>query len=44
MFVSGSFDTTIKLWDTVIHKEITTLIGHIDFINSICFSPCGTEW
>ena len=44
MLASGSQNTTIKLWDIVTHEEITTLIGHTRCINTICFSPDGTEW
>ena len=38
---SGSWDKTIKLWDTVTGKELLTLKGHTKEVFSIAFSPDG---
>src|SRR5437763_3156508 len=42
--LTGSFDKTLKLWDTATGKEIKTLSGpkgHQDLILSVAFSPDG---
>ena len=41
ILASGSFDTTIKLWNVATKKEITTLTGHLDKVTSVAFSPNG---
>jgi WD40 repeat protein len=38
---SGSYDTTIKLWDVASGKNIATLTGHSDWVCSVAFSPDG---
>ena len=38
----GSCDKTIKIWDTLINKEIITLTSHIMNVSTLCFSPDGT--
>ena len=38
---SGSFDKTIKLWDTTTGTELQTLEGHSHWVNSVAFSPDG---
>jgi WD40 repeat protein len=38
---SGSSDYTIKLWSIKSQKEITTLKGHSNGVQSVIFSPCG---
>jgi WD40 repeat protein len=38
---SGSFDNSIKLWDITTGKEIRTLQGHSNFVDSVSFSPDG---
>jgi WD40 repeat protein len=38
---SASGDTTIKIWDVVTGKEITTLTGHRHAVMSVRFSPDG---
>ena len=38
---SGSGGKTIKLWDTATGKEIRTLAGHSEWLQSVCFSPDG---
>ncbi len=42
MLASGSYDDTIKLWDTRSYKEIATLKGHTDSVRSVSFSPDGS--
>jgi WD40 repeat protein len=34
-------DTTIKLWDVATGREVRTLTGHTDWVNSVAFSPDG---
>jgi WD40 repeat protein len=38
---SGSWDSTIKLWNVETSVEIQTLNNHSDRINCVCFSPDG---
>ncbi|PNH03143.1 WD repeat domain-containing protein, partial [Tetrabaena socialis] len=38
---SGSADNTLKLWDTVTGKCITTLDGHTGDVSTVVFSPNG---
>jgi len=41
-FVSGSCDSTAKLWDHRVHKNcVKTFVGHESDINSVCFFPDG---
>src|SRR6516225_648039 len=43
-FVTGSFDKTIKIWDTATWKEIKTLggpQGHQNLVLSVAISPDG---
>ena len=37
----GSYDDTIKLWDVASGRELRTLGGHSDAVNSVAFSPDG---
>ena len=37
VLASGSFDSTIKLWDTETYQEITILNSHTKFVTSVCF-------
>ncbi|MDF5736871.1 MULTISPECIES: serine/threonine-protein kinase [unclassified Nostoc] len=41
ILASGSWDNTIKFWDVNTGKEIRTLIGHANWVNSVAFSPDG---
>lgn len=38
---SGSFDTTLKVWDAATGHQIRTFIRHTDGISSVAFSPDG---
>src|SRR5439155_3479689 len=38
---SGSWDTTIKLWNVTSGRELRTLAGHTDEVVSVAFSPNG---
>ena len=39
--VSGSFDQTLKVWDTQTGQETLTLKGHSEAVTSVDFSPDG---
>ena len=41
LLASGSYDTTIKLWDAKSYKEVATLKGHSSVVSSVAFSPDG---
>ncbi len=41
--VSGSHDSTVKLWERSSGKEVRTFKGHERRVNSVCFSPEGTH-
>jgi WD40 repeat protein len=41
LLASGSDDKTIKLWDVASGREVRTLTGHTDDVNSVAFSPDG---
>ncbi|WP_309728694.1 hypothetical protein [Chamaesiphon sp. OTE_75_metabat_556] len=34
-------DLTIKIWEIETGKLLQTLLGHVDRVNSICYSPDG---
>lgn len=38
---SGSWDSTVKIWDVTSGKEVQTLRGHAGFIYGLAFSPDG---
>jgi WD40 repeat protein len=38
---SGSYDKTIKLWETATGRELKTLTGHAGEVRSLAFSPDG---
>jgi len=41
--VSGSWDRSVRLWDTDTGAEISELRWHEDWVNSVAFSPDGTR-
>ncbi|WP_143727734.1 nSTAND1 domain-containing NTPase [Moorena bouillonii] len=41
--LSGSFDNTVRLWDTETGQTLHTLEGHTDTVNAIAFSPDGKQ-
>src|SRR5271163_1617017 len=41
--VSGSYDKTIKLWDTTTGDLQKTLAGHSDWVRAVAFSPDGKQ-
>jgi WD40 repeat protein len=40
---SGSADKTIKVWNAQTGQCVSTLTGHKDRVNSVCFSPCARK-
>lgn len=40
-WASGSWDTTIRLWDAASGREVRTFAGHLHSVNSVAFSPDG---
>src|SRR5579859_1916596 len=40
---SGSFDNTIRVWDSVRGKLLQTLEGHTDVVRSVEWSPDGKQ-
>ncbi|CAK7207179.1 hypothetical protein SEUCBS139899_009987 [Sporothrix eucalyptigena] len=40
---SGSYDKTVKLWDTASGECTQTLKGHSQYVTSVVFSPDGTQ-
>ncbi|MEM9219012.1 MAG: hypothetical protein AAGD25_32350 [Cyanobacteria bacterium P01_F01_bin.150] len=44
VIASGSFDHTIKLWDTQPSRCIQTLQGHSHQVYAVWFSPQASEW
>jgi WD40 repeat protein len=43
LVVSGSWDETVRLWDTVTGAALQTLEGHSGSIRSVAFSPDGKQ-
>ena len=43
LMVSGSNDSTLKLWDVASGKEVRAFIGHVAGVNACAFSPHGTR-
>ncbi len=39
--VSGSYDTTVRLWDAVTGAALQTFKGHSSYVRSVAFSPDG---
>jgi WD40 repeat protein len=38
---TGSWDSTVKVWDARTGRELLSLQGHTGGVNSVCFSPDG---
>jgi WD40 repeat protein len=43
VLLSGSFDRTMKLWDSGSGRLLHTLVAHTGWIRQCCFSPSGTK-
>ncbi|MBI4618041.1 MAG: hypothetical protein HY720_30840, partial [Planctomycetes bacterium] len=41
--VSGSWDTTLKVWDTETGREFRSLVGHENWVSAVAVSPDG-KW
>jgi WD40 repeat protein/predicted Ser/Thr protein kinase len=41
MMASGSYDRTVRLWDTATGRELATLRGHTEAVTCVAFSPDG---
>lgn len=41
ILASGSYDSSIKLWDVLTGTELRTLIGHRSVVEAVAFSPDG---
>ena len=41
--VSGSMDTTLKVWDLASGRLLATLAGHTDWIHAVAVTPDGTR-
>ncbi|KAI9771952.1 MAG: hypothetical protein M1839_002585 [Geoglossum umbratile] len=41
LVASGSYDKTVRLWDTSTGVQLQTLEGHLDEVYSVAFSPDG---
>ena len=41
--VSGSYDKTLRVWDSATGECTATLEGHTDWVNSVAFSPDGAR-
>ncbi|KAG2747557.1 WD40 repeat-like protein [Suillus brevipes Sb2] len=40
---SGSYDHTIRKWQSIDGKELVVIRGHTNFVRSICLSPDGSH-
>jgi WD40 repeat protein len=43
VLLSGSFDRTMKLWDSGTGQLLHTLAAHTGWVRQCCFSPLGTK-
>jgi WD40 repeat protein len=41
--VSGSYDSTVRLWDAIIGTVLQRLEGHLSTVMSMAFSPDGKQ-
>merc|ERR1719276_702333 len=44
VFVTGSIDTTARIWDIRAGKNVQTHVGHESDINSVAFFPDGNAF
>ena len=42
--VSGSDDTTVRVWDVASGREVQKLEGHSGVVTSVAFSPVRGGW
>ena len=42
VLISGSWDTTIRVWDIPTHAPLLVLDGHLMSVNAISLSPSGS--
>ncbi|KAE9978712.1 hypothetical protein BLS_000366 [Venturia inaequalis] len=42
LFVTGSGDSTARIWDTDTNTPKHTLSGHTSWVLCVCWSPCGS--
>ena len=35
--VSGSYDNSVKLWDSKTYEKLLDFYGHTDYVNAVCF-------
>ena len=40
---SGSYDKTVRIWDSASGEQLCSLRGHTDVVRSVCFSSDGKE-
>ncbi|KAH8926376.1 WD40 repeat-like protein [Atractiella rhizophila] len=40
---TGSFDSTVRIWDAVTGDQLSILRGHTNFVRAVRFSPDGTK-
>jgi len=43
VLVTGSWDKTVKLWDLSTSTCLSTMTGHFDRVNSVCWNNDGTK-
>jgi WD40 repeat protein len=41
VLASAGHDSTIRIWDTVTHREINTIRGHVGSVLAVAYSPDG---
>jgi tetratricopeptide (TPR) repeat protein len=42
--VSGSYDSTVKIWNAKTGAEVMTMSGHTDLVSDVAFSPDGKRF
>lgn len=41
--LSGSYDSTLKLWDVASGRLLRTFVGHTEWVKAVAFSPVGND-